>query len=602
MKKKIISLILILMLALNTFGIAFGEENDTIKINIIHSNDTHGRVEENSSNTNIGFAKIASIIKQTKKENPNTLVVDAGDTIHGMPIINISKGDNSIALLEAAGYDFMVPGNHDFNYGQERLLELSSKAKFKILNANIVNQKGDNILPTYDIVEFEGVKIAIFGLTTPETAYKTSPDNVTGLTFNDPIEVSKKMVEELKNKADIIIALSHIGLDKSSVITTDKIAESVEGIDIIIDGHSHTTLENGMVVKNTLIAQTGEHDKNIGLVTIEVKDKKIVNKSAKLISYDDTADIVPDEIVSKAIEDIKVKNEPILAKVVAKTDIDLDGARENVRVKETNLGNLSADAVKAASGADIGFVNGGNIRISLPIGDITFGQVSELFPFGNTIQVKKITASDLIKVLEHSVSGYPAAQGGFLHVSGLTFEFDPSKEAGSRVSNIVVNNSPIDMKKEYTIAINDFLGIGGDGYDMLIDYPIVGEVGTYEEAFAEYLNSNGTKGCEVTGRIKVKETSSELNKIEKTESIKTVDQPKEPIVSPKKEEQKEQESKVTVVSTNLSEQQYKVQPNDALWKIAQKYNTTWQELSKYNNLSNPHLIYPGQIIKIPAGK
>lgn len=578
MKKRILSLVLVLMLVLSSFTFAFAKDEAT-KITIIHTNDTHSRLV--GTNSEIGFAKIATLIKETKAANPNTLVLDAGDTLHGMPIVNISKGENALKVLEAAGYDYMTLGNHDFNYGQERLLELKDLSKVGMLSANILNEKGEYLFTPYVIKEIGGVKVGIFGLTTPETAYKTSPSNVTGITFADPIEVSNKMVAELKDKADVVVALVHIGLDESSVVTSKQIAEKVNGIDLIIDGHSHTKLESGMLVNDTLIAQTGNYDQNVGIIQVGVQDGKVVNKTAGLLSAEAAAETVPDPALVKIIEDINEANKETFSKVVAKTDILLDGVRENVRTKETNLGNLSADAVRAAAGSDIGFVNGGNIRVSLEPGDITLGRLAELFPFGNTVQVKKITGEDLIKVLEQSVSGYPAAQGGFLHVSGMKFVFDPAKEVGSRVVEVTVGDKPLTNDAEYTVAINDFLGIGGDGYTVFKEYPIYSEVGTYEEIFAEYLNTNGTAGCEVTGRITVKEAA--VVEPAPVEPAPVEPAPVEPApVEPAPEE---------VV--------YIVVPGDVLWRIAVKYNTTWEELAKYNNLANPNLIFPNQSIKIP---
>lgn len=579
MKKRVLSLVLVTLLILSSFSSAFATDNiETTRITIIHTNDTHARLI--GTDNEIGFAKIATLIKETKEINPNTIVLDAGDTLHGMPIVNISKGENALKVLEAAGYDFMTLGNHDFNYGQERLLQLRDLSKVEMISANVFNEKGESLFTPYVIKEVGGLNVGIFGLTTPETSYKTSPDNVVGITFDDSIEISKKMVEELKDKTDIIIALAHIGLDESSVITSKQIAESVEGIDVIIDGHSHTVLEDGLLVNNTLIAQTGNYGQNLGFVTLDIQNGQIINKKAELVSAAAVKETNLDPDVAKIIEDINEANKETFSKVVATTDVFLDGARENVRTKETNLGNLSADAVRAAAGSDIGFVNGGNIRVSLEVGDITFGRLAELFPFGNTVQVKKITGEDLLKVLEHSVSGYPAAQGGFLHVSGMSFVFDPANEVGSRVVEATVGGNPLNTEAEYTVAINDFLGIGGDGYEVFKNYPIYGEVGTYEEVFADYLNTNGTKGSEVTGRITVKEAAVE----ETPEPMPVEPAPVEPVP-------------VEPVPTEVI---YIVVPGDVLWKIAEKYSITWEELAKYNNLANPHLIFPSQAIKVPS--
>lgn len=584
MKKRILSLLLVMILVLSNISMVFAEntmvtsaQSEAKKITIIHTNDTHSRILD--SDGGFGFAKIATIIKETKAKNPNTLVLDAGDTLHGLPVVNISEGANAVKILNATGYDFMTLGNHDFNYGQERLLELKDMAEFSMLSANILDSKGNYVFKPYEIKEMNGVKVAVFGLTTPETAYKTSPTNVKGLVFADVIETSKKMVEELKDKADVIIALAHVGLDESSVVTSKDIAENVEGIDVIIDGHSHTVLENGLLVNNTLIAQTGDYDKNLGFVEIEVTNGEVTKKEAKLMSSKDNT-VVADENITNLIKAINEENKPLFSKVVAKTDIYLDGVRANVRTKETNLGNLSADAVRNASGADIGFVNGGNIRIDLQPGDITFDDVAKLFPFGNRVVVIELTGEEVIKALETSVSGYPAAQGGFLHASGLTFNFSKDREVGSRVYEVKIGGELIDtaqeLAKKYTVAVNDFLAVGGDGYEVMNAKPIVAEFGTYEEVFATYLNTNGTKGCEVSGRIVEAPVPAPV----------PVPVPETKPVDPETEKDKEEI--------------YIVVSGDVLWRIAQKYNTTWQALAEYNKLANPHLIFPNQKILIPV--
>ena len=584
MKKRILSLLLVAIMVLSSFNMVLAADvtttsapTDVKKITIIHTNDTHSRVKAESGV--IGFAKIATIIKQTKEQNPNTLVLDAGDTLHGMPIINITKGENAVRILNAAGYDLMTIGNHDYNYGQDRLKELKDMLNFSMISANVLNDKGEHMFTPYVIKEVDGVKIGIFGLTTPETAYKTSPANVVGVDFEDPIETSKKMVAELKDKVDIIIALAHIGLDESSVVTSKDIAENVDGIDVIIDGHSHTVLKEGLTVNNTLIAQTGEYSKNLGFVEIEVSNGKIVNKTARLMAEAETAEITPDEAIVNLIAQIDEENKPALSKVVAKSDIDLDGARENVRAKETNLGNLAADAVRYAAKSDIGFVNGGNIRISIKPGDITFGDTAALFPFGNTIKVIEMTGAEVKEALENSVSGYPATFGGFLQVSGLTFKFNKDKPVGSRVEELIIGGTKITPENEntvYTVAVNDFLAIGGDNYTVMIGKKVVAEIGTYEEVFADYLNINGTKGSEVSGRI-----------IE-TSQLAPVEEPKQPEPQPQPQPQPQEDIIYIVVK------------GDVLWRIAQKYGTTWQALAEYNKLANPHLIFVNQKIKIPA--
>ncbi|NFG58701.1 LysM peptidoglycan-binding domain-containing protein [Clostridium botulinum] len=582
MKKKILSamLSLTLVFSLNTTSVWAASKDDSTKITIIHTNDTHSRVL--SADGGFGFGKIATIANETKKENPNTLLVDAGDTLHGKPIVNVSKGENAVKILDAAGYDFMVPGNHDFNYGNERLMELSKLAKnFKMLAAN-VKKNGKDMLPPYEIVEKGNVKIGIFGLSTPETAYKTNPANVKGVTFEDPIKVSEEMVKELKDKTDVIVALTHVGLDDSSVVTSKQIAEKVKGIDVIIDGHSHTTLNDGLMVNNTLIAQTGEYDQNLGVVELEIKDKKVTDKKAKLLNSKDYKELKEDEKVTDLLKDIQAENDKVFSEVVASNDVLLDGVRGNVRTKETNLGNLTADATREVTKADIAFVNGGTLRTSIEPGDITKGKLAELFPFGSVAQTVKLSGSDIVKALEVSVGAYPTEQGGFLQVSGMTFSFDPTKEKGNRTFDVKVGENPIDLNKEYTVAINDFLSQGGDGYTML-KTTVVGEFATYDDIFAKYLNDNGMKNDINLGRIQVKENGKQVvtnqNNVVTAPVVQTVQTPQEPV---------------------KTETVYTVIAGDNLTKIARRNNTIWQTLAQYNNLQNPDLIYVGDQIKIPA--
>ena len=574
--KKVLSLVLVVLLILSSFSFVFAEDAETVKITVIHTNDTHSRLI--GTNTEIGFAKIATLIKEAKEANPNTLVLDAGDTLHGMPIVNISKGENAIKVLEAAGYDYMTLGNHDFNYGKERLFELRDMSQVGMLSANIVDENGEYIFTPYVIEEVGDVKVGIYGLSTPDTVILTNPNNVVGLVFKDPIEVSKEMVEELEDKTDVIIALAHLGLDESSTLTSKALAQEVEGIDLIIDGHSHSMLEAGQLENNTLIVQTKNYGQNLGYIDIEILEGEVTGITARLLAAADTADVVPDPDLQKIIEDIEAANAEVFNEVIATTGVYLDGVRENVRTKETNLGNLSADAARAATGADIAFVNGGGIREDIPVGDITKGKIAAIFPFGNTIEVKKITGADLKAMLEWSVSDYPAAKGAFLQVSGLEFTFDPAKEIGSKVVEILVGGEAFDEAKEYTVAINDFMSTGGDGYAMLADYDVLAIYGTYEEIIIDYLVANGTAGSEVSGRIKVMETV-----VEEPEPVEP--EPVEP---------------APVEPEPVEEVIYIVVPGDVLWKIAAKYNLTYQKLAEYNNIANPHLIFPDQVIKVPT--
>ncbi len=571
--KRILSLFLSLALILSIFlpigNKVFAEEAKSTKLTIVHTNDVHSRVVGDEEKY-IGYERLATQIKQLKEENPNILVLDAGDTTHGLPIATISEGESIIKLMNKIGYDAMVPGNHDFNYGYKRLIELKEMADFPIIAANVVREDGTRDLEEYTIKEIDGLKIGIFGLTTEETKYKSNPKNTEGVNITDPIAKAEEMVKKLKEeKVDMIIALVHIGVDEESNPKSSDIAKKVEGIDLIVDGHSHTMLEEGMVIGDTLLVQTGEHLKNIGVVDIEFVDGKIKNKTAKLVAFEEAVALGEDEEISKAIEELQKENEEVTSAIVGKTKVDLIGEREIVRAGESNLGNLATDAMLYITGADVALTNGGGIRASIKTGDITKGDILEVFPFGNYIVVKEVKGIDILNALEHGVDAYPEPAGKFPHVAGMSYKIDPSKEAGNRIVDLKIKGEPVDLNKTYTLATNDFMAVGGDGYTMLGEGELVGEFEGLDEALIKYIEKIGEIDYKVEGRITTVET---------------------PVKEPEKE----------VVVPAPKEKEYTVKPGDVLWKIANKFGTTWQKLAEYNKLKNPHLIFPGQKILIPA--
>lgn len=253
------------------------------EIIIIHTNDTHGRVSEGKYD-GMGLARIKTYVNQLEAEGKSVLVMDAGDAFHGTTFATLEFGASVVEVFNEVGYDVLVPGNHDFNYGQDRLLELSAMGDFDIIAANV--KKGeDDFLSPYVIKEVDGIKVGIFGIATPETTYKTHPDNVAGLTFEDPVTVSQAMVDELSAQTDVIVALVHLGNDNATMAEykSETIAMNVSGIDVIIDGHSHQAYENGYLVNETMIASAGEYDKNIGVVTISINENKAENVTAMLV-------------------------------------------------------------------------------------------------------------------------------------------------------------------------------------------------------------------------------------------------------------------------------------------------------------------------------
>jgi 2',3'-cyclic-nucleotide 2'-phosphodiesterase (5'-nucleotidase family) len=483
--------------------------DEEVMISIVHTNDTHARVEAGGYD-GMGFERVATIVSQIEAANPNTLVLDAGDAFHGQTIATLNEGESIVKIFNEIGYDVMTPGNHDFNYGKERLLELDEMAEFPILAANVYYDDYSEFLPGYTVKEIDGVKVGIFGISTPETVYKSHPANTEGLEFFDPVIASKLMVAKLEDDVDVIVGLVHLGLDESSIHTSRLVAENVEGIDLIVDGHSHTELPEGLMVGNTLIAQAGGYDNNVGIVDLVVKNGMVTSKSARLINKEEAAELEPDPAITAIIAEVKEANDLITEEFVSENSIELVGEREFVRTGETNLGNLITDSMVEFTGADVALTNGGGIRASIPAGDITVGDVITVLPFGNYVVTIDVTGAEIVEALEHGLSAYPETLGAFPHIAGMNVVFDPSQEAGSRVVEVTIGEEELDMEATYSLATNDFLAAGGDDYTMFGGKELTALYPGLDEILVEYIREYGTEGSPVEGRIQTVDEVSYL--------------------------------------------------------------------------------------------
>ncbi|MEK5547724.1 5'-nucleotidase C-terminal domain-containing protein [Paenibacillus sp. FSL L8-0689] len=587
-------------------------------ITILHTNDTHAHVVANDKE--MGFAKLAGIIDQYRASNPNTLLLDDGDTVHGTTFATLVNGESIVKVINKLRYDAMVPGNHEFNYGWKHLVELSKEIQFPVLSANIKQTDGTRLFKPYVIKEVDGVKIGIIGLTTPETAYKTNPKNVEGIQFTDPAAEAKAAVDEIRSKVDVVVVLGHLGQDASSKDTSLKVVKEVPGIDIFIDGHSHTVLEKGLVSDNgTLIASAGEYTKYLGVVDLWVDGGKVTQKQAKLIDSTQAVDVQPNAEIAALIASIQKDQEPILKEVVTQTSVDLEGAREKVRASETNLGDLLTDAMRDVSGADVALTNGGGIRASIKTGTVTKGDVITVLPFGNQIVTLKVKGSDIQAALENGTASYPEPSGGFPQVSGISFKIDTSAAKGSRVHSILIGGKTLDPEAIYTLATNDFTAVGGDQYTMFAKYPQAGMFGSLDEALIRYMQKVGSASLQVQADGRIQEakadgkmsvpatqaapsasTATPAPVQEKPQSVSTPaakPAPAKPAPA-KSQTAKPQQTSDSAQVTNSHV--YVVKSGDTLYDISRKHGTTWQQLQQLNKLKNPHRIYPGQKLDLPA--
>ncbi len=451
---------------------------------ILHTNDVHGAVE--------GYAYITALKADYEAKGAEVILVDAGDFSQGTTYVSSTKGADAVTMMNAAGYDVVTLGNHEFDYGYAQLKENMSKAKFKVVCADVFNEDGTPIFDaSYTYTTKSGVKVGFFGMETPETQTKANPALIKGLTFADKDAFTKAAADQVAalKDADVVICLAHLGVDAESAPyrSTDLYA-AVKGIDFIIDGHSHTVMTKGE--KGEPIQSTGTAFKNIGVIVIDDASKKIESNSLYEIK-EDTAKDATVAAAAKVIVD-RVNNEYGVKFATSKVELNGAKAPNGNRDVETNNGDLITDAMrwKVLQNKDgltvnedhvVAITNGGGIRAAIAKGDVTKKDINTVLPFGNTVAVVYVTGEQLLEALEASTFSTPTAVGGFPQVSGINFTIHTGKAYdkndttypestyyGPKTINRVVINSvngkEFKANEVYAVVTNNFCAAGGDTY------------------------------------------------------------------------------------------------------------------------------------------
>ena len=451
---------------------------------ILHTNDVHGAVE--------GYAYIAQLKADYEAKGAEVILVDAGDFSQGTTYVSSTKGADAVTMMNAAGYDVVTLGNHEFDYGYAQLKENMSKAKFKVVCADVFNEDGTPIFDAnYTYTTKSGVKVGFFGMETPETQTKANPALIKGLTFATGDAFTKATADQVAalKDADVVICLAHLGVDAESAPyrSTDLYA-AVKGIDFIVDGHSHTVMTKGE--KGEPIQSTGTAFANIGVIVIDDASKKIESNSLVEIK-EDTAKDATVAAAAKVIVD-RVNHE--YGTKFATSKVELNGAKapNGNRDVETNNGDLITDAMrwKVLQNKDgltvnedhvVAITNGGGIRAAIAKGDVTKKDINTVLPFGNTVAVVYVTGEQLLEALEASTFSTPTAVGGFPQVSGINFTIHTGKAYdkndatypestyyGPKTINRVVINSvngkEFKANEVYAVVTNNFCAAGGDTY------------------------------------------------------------------------------------------------------------------------------------------
>lgn len=501
MTRKALSLLLTLAMLC---GLVYSAAADTTAteqspegaIVILHTNDIHCAVDDN-----IGYAGLAAYKKQLEARYGADYVtlVDAGDAVQGGNIGTVSQGSYLVDIMNQVGYDLAVPGNHEFDYGMETFLALVEEAQYPYLSCNFVSlTTGEPVLEPYVMYTYGDTRVAYVGISTPETFTKSTPayfqdgegnyiygfcEGEEGQALYDQVQDTVDAAREAG--ADYVVAVGHLGMNGiTEAWSSPAVIAHTTGIDLFIDGHSHESYQTTATNRDgeeVPLAQTGTKLAGIGQVVIDPAADTI---TCTLVSADEVG--VPDEAIQAYIAGIQAEYQAELDRVVATSEVTLVALDEAdnwlVRVQETNLGDLCADAFRVVLDADVGLMNGGGIRADIDAGPVTMGDILDVYTFGNEACLVQVTGRQLLDALEFSVRDYPEASGAFLQVSGLTYTINPAipshvvtndqgefvSVAGEyRVQDVLVDGQPLDLAGTYTVAGHNYmLKASGDGFTM----------------------------------------------------------------------------------------------------------------------------------------
>ncbi|MFC4402578.1 5'-nucleotidase C-terminal domain-containing protein [Gracilibacillus xinjiangensis] len=442
-----------------------------------------------------GLAKMSHIVKQFRASHPNTLLIDAGDAPYNTNIANLSEGAATIEVMNEMGYDAMVLGNHDFDFPFDVMQRNEELAQFTFLSANtLYNGEHPDFLQPYIMKEINGTSIAIVGVTDDQSHHFTHPKNVEGITFEDHFEAAEKTVQAVREDADIVVALSHLHGDN------EVLPNKVDGFDLIIGG-GEDIVDFPKQIGNSWLIAPGKHSETLNQINIQMLGNEMLGFNFAHIFM--THNLENDPAVETIIEKYESQINEEMKEIIGESTVELNGERETVRLKESNLANAIADSLRALTGADIALQNGGGVRASIPQGKIALENIYEALPFDNTVVMVEASGQTIWEALEHGAASYPSASGSFLQVSGLNYTIDASQNQGSRVVEVLVDGEPIDLEKTYTVAANDFLTGGGDLFTMLKEdtVEVLRTKHFLRDAFAEYVKEKGSIHPELEGRI-----------------------------------------------------------------------------------------------------
>lgn len=495
--------------AWNTISMA-QEEQDFAAITILTVNDFHGALIQD--NRNPGAIRLAHYLKDEFVLNPEgTLIVSAGDMFQGTIDADLLKGEPIVAIMNNIGFDAMAIGNHEFDWGIETLRERAQQAHFPFLAANVFEKSSQTLLPfakPYIILDRKGVKIAVIGIATPETAYKAHPDVVSGYRFADPAKTVNALLPELKRQGtDVIIVLSHLGCEPDTRTNTLRgeaalLAKRLSGVAAIITGHSHTKLAG--TVNGIPVIQAAYNGRSVGKVNLVYsREAKKVISAVTSVADVPLEGLAGDLAVSAIVQAAQSQTAVLKGMVLGDAKVRLSHNRYEL----SPLGQWASDMLKKAGKTDVAFLNGGSIRTGELFGPITKASLYELMPFDNRLLVIEMTGREIMNALEYGIDNQKV---GMLQFSGLMVTYDYSRPVNKRVTHAVLTNGrKLERNESYKVAVNDFLFAGGDGFTMFTAgrSPVDTHV-SIREIIEQAISQAGQLAPEQDGRLKIRNKQS----------------------------------------------------------------------------------------------
>ncbi|HEX3043469.1 MAG TPA: 5'-nucleotidase C-terminal domain-containing protein [Bacillota bacterium] len=535
MKKKLqvlltVMLMLLLLVAPSMTGAATAPSAATpttaaTQLVIIHTNDTHGHpLKFNDSGVNNvgGLPARANLVSQARSQYQNLLVLDAGDLNTGRPESNFFKAAPDILGFNYIGYDAMVMGNHEFDNDLGILDKQMTMAKFPFLSANVRRKSdGQYIGQPYIIKEFKGFKVAIFGLTTSEMRTSGNPKVVSDLIIDDEVAVAKKLVPELRKTADVVIALTHMGIYEDDETGSKRLAKYVPGIDLIIDGHTHTKLTEPIYINQTPIVQDWQWGLTVGQGILTLAPQKVKNAKGKLAPKIGVTGFTWGTVALNQKPLGPNDEDPLLLSILEPYGHEVDRLLDvqigtaggdfpngESRKQETAIGDLAADSMywyfqNQGHPVDFALNNGGGTRADLPKGPISKKTIYAIEPFDNSVVVVTLKGADVQALFDY-IAAIPQGDGGFAQVSqGVKYTINYNI---GKCENILIGDQPLDPNKQYRIATNSYLAGGGNGYQVFTKAVTKDDTSKFQrDVFIDYISSFGGKSIEpvIYGRITI---------------------------------------------------------------------------------------------------